>query len=61
MGSCYSDNEYDEEKQEFVKNDPKPHIMVGMMKHQLSKNFNEFHKNRFSWQEYSYVFVVIDG
>ena len=24
MSSCYSDNQYDEEKQEFVKNDPKP-------------------------------------
>ena len=24
MSSCYSDNEYDEEKQEFVKNDPRP-------------------------------------
>ena len=42
MSSCYSDNEYDEEKQEFVKNDPNQFIMVGMMKDQLSKNFNEF-------------------
>ena len=24
MSSCYSDNEYDEEKQEFVKGDPRP-------------------------------------
>ena len=57
MSSCYSDNQYDEEKQEFVKNDPKPEYYGGDDEAPiLSKNFNEFTRID-CWQEYSYVFV----
>ena len=57
MSSCYSDNQYDEEKQEFVKNDPKPEYYGGDEEAPiLSKNFNEFTRID-CWQEYSYVFV----
>ena len=57
MSSCYSDNEYDEEKQEFVKQDPKPTYYGGDDEAPiLSKNFNEFTRID-CWQEYSYVFV----
>ena len=57
MGSCYSDNEFDYEKQEFVKQDPKPTYYGGDDEAPiLSKNFNEFTRID-CWQEYSYVFV----
>ena len=57
MSSCYSDNQYDEKKQEFVKNDPKPEYYGGDDEAPiLSKNFNEFTRID-CWQEYSYVFV----
>ena len=32
MSSCWSDNEYDYEKQQFVKRDPQPEYYGGMMK-----------------------------
>ena len=38
MSSCWSDNQYDEEKQEYVKNDPKQNIMVGMMRGHMIMN-----------------------
>ena len=57
MSSCYSDNEYDEEKQEFVKRDPRPEYYGGDDEAPiLSKNFDEFTRID-CWQEYSYVFV----
>jgi hypothetical protein len=57
MSSCYSDNEYDEEKQEFVKCDPRPEYYGGDDEAPiLSKNFDEFTRID-CWQEYSYVFV----
>ena len=57
MSSCYSDNEYDEEKQEFVKRDPRPEYYGGDEEAPiLSKNFDEFTRID-CWQEYSYVFV----
>ena len=57
MSSCYSDNEYDEEKQEFVKRDPRPEYYGGDDEAPiLSKNFDEFTRID-CWQEYAYVFV----
>ena len=57
MSSCWSDNEFDYEKQEFVKQDPKPTYYGGDDEAPiLSKNFNEFTRID-CWQEYSYVFV----
>ena len=57
MSSCYSDNEYDDEKQEFVKRDPRPEYYGGDDEAPiLSKNFDEFTRID-CWQEYSYVFV----
>ena len=57
MSSCYSDNEFDYEKQEFVKQDPKPNYYGGDDEAPvLSKNFDDFTRID-SWQEYSYIFV----
>ena len=43
MSSCYSDNEYDDETQEFVKRDPRPEYYGGDEEAPiLSKNFDEF-------------------
>ena len=57
MSSCYSDNEYDDETQEFVKRDPRPEYYGGDEEAPiLSKNFDEFTRID-CWQEYSYVFV----
>ena len=57
MGSCYSDNEFDYEKQEFVKQEPKPTYYGGDDEAPvLSKNFDDFTRID-SWQEYSYIFV----
>ena len=57
MSSCWSDNQFDYEKQEFVKNDPKPEYYGGEDERpRLSKNFDEFTRID-CWQEYSYVFV----
>ena len=57
MSSCYSDNEYDDETQEFVKRDPRPEYYGGDDEAPiLSKNFDEFTRID-CWQEYSYVFV----
>ena len=57
MSSCWSDNVFDYEKQEFVKRDPQPEYYGGDEEAPiLSKNFDEFTKID-CWQEYSYVFV----
>ena len=57
MSSCYSDNEYDDEKQQFVKRDPRPEYYGGDEEAPiLSKNFDEFTRID-CWQEFSYVFV----
>ena len=57
MSSCYSENEYDDETQEFVKRDPRPEYYGGDDEAPiLSKNFDEFTRID-CWQEYSYVFV----
>ena len=58
MSSCYSDNEYDYEKQEFVKQDPKPNYYGGdSEKPRLSRNFTQFAFDSKSGEEYLYLFV----
>ena len=58
MSSCYSDNQYDENKQEFVKNDPKPEYYGGDDERpRLSKNFTQFAFDSKSGEEYLYLFV----
>ena len=58
MSTCYSDNQYDEEKQEFVKNDPKPEYYGGDDERpRLSRNFTQFAFDSKSGEEYLYLFV----
>ena len=58
MSSCYSDNEYDYEKQTFVKQDPKPNYYGGdSEKPRLSRNFTQFAFDSKSGEEYLYLFV----
>ena len=58
MSSCYSDNEYDEEKQEFVKNDPKPEYYGGDDERpRLSRTLTQFAFDSKSGEEYLYLFV----
>ena len=58
MSSCYSDNQYDEEKQEFVKQDPKPNYYGGDDERpRLSRNFTQFAFDSKSGEEYLYLFV----
>ena len=58
MSSCYSDNQYDEKKQEFVKNDPKPEYYGGNDERpRLSRNFTQFAFDSKSGEEYLYLFV----
>ena len=58
MSSCYSDNQYDEEKQEFVKNDPKPEYYGGDDERpRLSRNFTQFAFDSKSGEEYLYLFM----
>ena len=58
MSSCYSDNEYDYKKQEFVKKDPKPNYYGGDSERpRLSKNFTQFAFDSKSGEEYLYLFI----
>ena len=58
MSSCYSDNEYDYEKQTFVKQDPKPNYYGGDSERpRLSKNFTQFAFDSKSGEEFLYLFV----
>ena len=58
MSSCYSVNQYDEKKQEFVKNDPKPEYYGGDDERpRLSRNFTQFAFDSKSGEEYLYLFV----
>ena len=58
MSSCWSDNEYDYEKQEFVKRDPKPEYDGGEDERpRLSKNFTQFAFDSKSGEEFLYLFV----
>ena len=57
MSSCYSDNEYDYEKQEFVKQDPKPSYYGGDDEApRLSNNFTQFAFDSKAGEEYLYLF-----
>ena len=58
MSSCYSDNEYDYKKREFVKQDPKPNYYGGDSERpRLSRNFTQFAFDSKSGEEYLYLFV----
>ena len=58
IGSWYSDNEFDYEKQEFVKQDPKPNYYGGDSERpRLSRNFTQFAFDSKSGEEYLYLFV----
>ena len=58
MSSCYSDNQYDEKTQEFVKNDPKPEYYGGDDERpRLSRNFTQFAFDSKSGEEYLYLFM----
>ena len=57
MSSCWSDNEYDYEKQEFVKRDPQPEYYGGDDEApRLSKNFTQFAFDSKSAEEFLYLF-----
>ncbi len=57
MSSCYSDNEYDEEKQEFVKNDPRPVYYGGDDERpHLNSSIQMFLKDAYASEEYLYLF-----
>ena len=57
MSSCWSDNQFDYEKQEFVKNDPKPEYYGGDDERpRLSKNFTQFAFDSKSGEEYIYLY-----
>ena len=57
MSSCWSDNEYDYEKQEFVKRDPQPEYYGGENERpRLSKNFTQFAFDSKDGEEFLYLF-----
>ena len=57
MSSCWSDNVYDYDKQEFVKRDPQPEYYGGDSEApKLSKDFVEFTEISNSGEEFLYVF-----
>ena len=57
MSSCYSDNEYDEEKQEFVKNDPRPVYYGGDDESpHHNESFQRFLNDVNACEEYLYFF-----
>ena len=58
MSSCYSDSEFDYEKQEFIHGDPKPNYYGGDSERpRLSKNFTQFAFDSKSGEEFLYLFV----
>ena len=57
MSSCYSDNVFDYEKQEFVKRDPQPEYYGGENERpRLSKNFTQFAFDSKDGEEFLYLF-----
>jgi len=57
MSSCYSDNVYDYDKQEFVKRDPQPEYYGGDNEApRLSKNFTQFAFDSNSGEEFLYLY-----
>ena len=58
MSSCWSDNVYDYDKQEFVKRDPQPEYYGGDDEApRLSRNFTQFAFDSKSGEEFLYLFV----
>ena len=58
MSSCYSDSEFDYEKQEFIHGDPKPNYYGGDDEApRLNKSFDEMAKYARACEEYLYNFV----
>ena len=57
MSSCYSDNEFDYEKQEFVKQDPKPNYYGGDDERpHLNSTIQMFLRDAYASEEYLYLF-----
>ena len=57
MSSCWSDNVYDNEKQEWVKRDPAPEYYGGDSEApRLDGNFDEYAENADSGEEFLYVY-----
>ena len=57
MSSCWSDNVYDYDKQEFVKRDPQPEYYGGDSEApRLSKNFTQLAFDSKSGEEFLYLF-----
>ena len=57
MSSCWSDNVYDYEKQEFVKRDPQPEYYGGDSEApRLSRNFTQFAFDSKSGEEFLYLY-----
>ena len=57
MSSCWSDNVYDYEKQEFVKRDPQPEYYGGDSEApRLSRNFTQFAFDSKDGEEFLYLF-----
>ena len=57
MSSCWSDNVFDYEKQEFVKRDPQPEYYGGDDEApRLSRNFTQFAFDSKSGEEFLYLF-----
>ena len=57
MSSCWSDNVFDYEKQEFVKRDPQPEYYGGDDESpRLSRNFTQFAFDSKSGEEFLYLF-----
>ena len=58
MSSCYSDNVYDYEKQEFVKRDPQPEYYGGKDERpHLNVSFQKFLDDTNAGEEFLYIFV----
>ena len=58
MSSCYSDNQYDEKKQEFVKNDPKPEYYGGDDERpHHNATFQKFLDDVNACEEFLYIFM----
>ena len=59
MSSCWSDNQFDYEKQEFVKNDPKPEYYGGEDERpHHNATFQKFLDDVNACEEYLYIFIT---
>ena len=58
MSSCWSDNQYDEEKQEYVKNDPRPEYYGGDDERpHNNESIQDFLKDANMSEEFLYLFT----